>query len=389
MSITLEVSVAEALDKLTILEIKKNKISNNEKIKEIMIEYNYLYDKLNSYIYDIYDISRYYYDTLKFINLDIWELQDIFRLNQFNNDFNKNQICQNIIDLNNARFMVKNKINIITNSNFKEQKGYHKNTAYFLSHNGIGDYITMNGAIRFLSIFYDEFYVLVKDIHNNVNNVKLFFHDDHNIKIIPFDDDKIKLITNIINSNKLDFFVIGWLYKDIAKTFIRNSYLSSLILNNNEYNHYYPFHINFYNDVNLPFNIYYDFFFLKQTEDSIHLFNNVKNFKIIFTQSKSSDYSDINLHQFIDKYLLLDDYIVLSINHNYYEESNNKYKYAKLFINLPILNYITTIIHSDSIFIVNSCISCIVLPLFKKKLFKNINNIKIIDRETNNILHLL
>jgi len=42
MSITLEVSVAEALDKLTILEIKKNKISNNEKIKEIMIEYNYL-----------------------------------------------------------------------------------------------------------------------------------------------------------------------------------------------------------------------------------------------------------------------------------------------------------------------------------------------------------
>ena len=74
MSITLEVSLGEALDKLSILEIKMNKIIDYRK-ENVDNEYFYLCNQLSVYI-NKYD---YYYKILKKLNLKIWELQDILR----------------------------------------------------------------------------------------------------------------------------------------------------------------------------------------------------------------------------------------------------------------------------------------------------------------------
>ena len=76
MSIKLEVSLGEAFDKLTILYIKQQNISDNRK-NDIIKEYNYLFNELSNYINDY----KYLYNFLFKINLKIWNLMDIIRNN--------------------------------------------------------------------------------------------------------------------------------------------------------------------------------------------------------------------------------------------------------------------------------------------------------------------
>ena len=100
--INLPVSLGEALDKLTILEIKLEKINDNRKI-DVQKEYDILYDKLKLYIQKF----SFYYKILKQTNLDIWEIKDDFRYN--NGD--KAKLCFKIIEDNDRRFRIKKKIN--------------------------------------------------------------------------------------------------------------------------------------------------------------------------------------------------------------------------------------------------------------------------------------
>ena len=87
--IDLPVSLGEALDKLTILDIKREKIKD-DRLKDVEHEYNLLYEKLKEHI----NTNNYYYSILKKINLNIWEMQDDFR---YNNN-NKNHLCLAIIE---------------------------------------------------------------------------------------------------------------------------------------------------------------------------------------------------------------------------------------------------------------------------------------------------
>jgi RimJ/RimL family protein N-acetyltransferase len=113
----LPVSYGEALDKLTILEIKLNKITDNRRL-DVEKEYFQLYDVLK----DLIAKTKEHYDKLKDVNLSIWIKQDIFR--DTNNIDIKQKLCIEIIEENDERFRIKNKINTILNSSLKEQKGY-------------------------------------------------------------------------------------------------------------------------------------------------------------------------------------------------------------------------------------------------------------------------
>ena len=131
------------------------------------------------------------------INEEIWDMQDLFRETKDKQEQNK--LCIKIIKENDNRFRVKKKINNLTNSELKEQKGYIPKTAFVLSHLGLGDNITFIGAVRYLSTCYDKVIVVCKN--KNVNNVKLFYSDDPDIEIFQIDD---HLITTsaIINNFK-------------------------------------------------------------------------------------------------------------------------------------------------------------------------------------------
>ena len=115
MDILLPVSLGEAIDKLTILDIKCQMITDSRK-DDCQKEYDILMEKLKDFV----DNNKYYYDILKYINLQIWKDQDIIRNLTNNEEIGKLSI--KILNDNDARFRVKKVINDLTNYFIKEQK---------------------------------------------------------------------------------------------------------------------------------------------------------------------------------------------------------------------------------------------------------------------------
>ena len=120
-----EVSAGELVDKITILEIKKAKILNNDKLKEIDKELISLNDTMNKFIIDKSQIldSK---EKLKDINLKLWEIEDGKRLAEKKNDFGPKfiELARNVYKFNDERAKIKLKINQILGSNIKEIKSH-------------------------------------------------------------------------------------------------------------------------------------------------------------------------------------------------------------------------------------------------------------------------
>jgi hypothetical protein len=157
MSVKLEVSIGEALDKLTILDIKKDKIIDTNNKADVVKEYNYLYNELKDFITK----NNYYYCILKKVNLEIWDLMDIIRTPIDKETYYL--LCDMTVNLNDSRFLVKKKINALSESNLKEQKGYKKRCINIAINADNNIFILFLGAIRYYSLFYDEVFVYMKD----------------------------------------------------------------------------------------------------------------------------------------------------------------------------------------------------------------------------------
>ena len=123
--ILVEISVGELLDKISILEIKKEKIKDPEKLKFINDEYNILKDQLNKNVKSdqkIDDLFR----SLKEINAKLWVIEDDKRLCEKNSDYGEKfiKLSRNIHFLNDDRAKIKLNINNHTGSKIKEIKEY-------------------------------------------------------------------------------------------------------------------------------------------------------------------------------------------------------------------------------------------------------------------------
>lgn len=120
-----EISAGELIDKITILEIKKLKISNKEKLIEIHKELISLNETMAIFIPNEDKIKKYKED-LKNINLKLWEIEDGKREAEKNNDFGPKFIilARNVYKLNDERAKIKLSINNSLGSNIKEIKSY-------------------------------------------------------------------------------------------------------------------------------------------------------------------------------------------------------------------------------------------------------------------------
>lgn len=200
----LPVSYGEAIDKLTILHIKMDKISDSRKYY-VEIEFN----KLNTELKNIIKTIQFYYDALKLINLQIWEDQDIFRYS--NDDIEKKDLCIKIIEYNDARFRIKNKINNILDSYLKEQKGYNPKRFEINYISESHNYKLLNSIIRYCSIFNDV--VIVYCFPKNVDLLYSVFKNDKSIEICPTLIDESSLecedVYNDVIGNKLLFNYIN------------------------------------------------------------------------------------------------------------------------------------------------------------------------------------
>ena len=120
-----EISAGELIDKITILEIKKTKISDEGKLKEVNKEFNSLNETMNKVLKDNSKISKFK-DELKSINLKLWDIEDGKRLAEKNKDFGTKfvELARNVYKYNDERAKIKLKINETLNSNIKEIKSH-------------------------------------------------------------------------------------------------------------------------------------------------------------------------------------------------------------------------------------------------------------------------
>jgi len=120
-----EISAGELFDKITILEIKKEKISNNEKLVDVEKELSSLKDTVEKFIPNQSNISKHVND-LKEINLKLWDIEDGKRAAEKEKKFDDKfiELARNVYKLNDERAKIKLAINTVLGSNIKEVKSY-------------------------------------------------------------------------------------------------------------------------------------------------------------------------------------------------------------------------------------------------------------------------
>ena len=123
--ILVEVSVGELFDKISILEIKKDKIKDKEKLKYIIDEYNLLKEQMINNI-KLNEKLDNLFNSLKDINSKLWIIEDDKRLCEKNSDFGEKfiKLSRDIHFLNDDRAKIKLEINNHTGSKIKEIKEY-------------------------------------------------------------------------------------------------------------------------------------------------------------------------------------------------------------------------------------------------------------------------
>ena len=123
--IIIELSVGELLDKISILEIKLEKIKDPNKLKFISIELSILKDQLAKNV-QYNDKIKNLYQSLKKINLKLWTIEDDKRQCEKNKDFSETfiKLSRDVHFLNDERAKIKLEINNHTGSKIKEIKEY-------------------------------------------------------------------------------------------------------------------------------------------------------------------------------------------------------------------------------------------------------------------------
>ncbi len=122
--VSVPVSIGELIDKLSILQVKRLKVSNESKLEFINKEYELLYDMSVEFL-QRKDISEVY-DDLVNVNTKLWEVEDELRVIESTKNFDDTfiELARQVYYTNDDRFRLKDKINNLTNSEVREQKDY-------------------------------------------------------------------------------------------------------------------------------------------------------------------------------------------------------------------------------------------------------------------------
>ena len=120
-----EISAGELLDKISILEIKLEKIKDKANQNEINKEYKILKEVQNSNV-EITKKLKTLFKEIKEVNLNLWNIEDKLRIFEKNKDFGQNfiELARHVYLNNDKRSKIKSEINKILGSNIKEIKQY-------------------------------------------------------------------------------------------------------------------------------------------------------------------------------------------------------------------------------------------------------------------------
>jgi hypothetical protein len=118
----IEVSIGEIVDKLTILKIKKNNITDESKLFNIIAEYDYLYDV----VFNQLKIESDDFNNLLLVNENLWKIEDDIRDKERDKVFDTEfiELARSVYTTNDKRAEIKKEINLKYGSLFVEEKSY-------------------------------------------------------------------------------------------------------------------------------------------------------------------------------------------------------------------------------------------------------------------------
>ncbi len=317
--IHLPVSLGEALDKLTILDIKLQKIQDSRRA-DVEKEYNALFSILKSYV----ERFAYHYRILREINQTLWDVQDQFHGKDVTPDRGA-QVARDILLENDRRFRVKLKINQLANSALKEQKGYALKKALIYTHLGLGDMYWMNGAVRYLATAYDEVHVVCKQKY--AHNASLMYADDPSIKLLLIEDD-------------IDLYPWGekrgW-FESQGYTVYGCGFFSA---KPHGARAIYNLPISFYDDLALPREIRTTYFHVPRTPSALALAEEVGKLAAGRPYTIVHQQSSVQTLAIYDKLRAADpERLILDLNENHYAPDHPDWALAELVVNKPLTDY--------------------------------------------------
>lgn len=345
--ITLPVSLGEALDKLTILDIKIEKIQDAQRRSDVQNERDVLLIYLQTYV----AAFPYHYRILKEVNLTIWEIQDVFHGKDTTAEQGA-QLCREILLENDRRFRVKAKINALANSALREQKGYPKKKALVYTHLGLGDMFWMNGAARYLATAYDEVLVVCKE--RNEKNAAAMYADDPTIKLLVIKDDADLHPWPV----KRHFFV------DQGYTVYSCGFFAP-----RPDRAIYELPNSFYDDMAISRQVRRDYFHVPRTEAATALSQSFAGIPYIVVHEESS----VKKIPIAKKLVAAGEQrLILDLNKNQYESTHTMFRLAELVVNKPLLDYTTLLEGAAELHMIESSIYCMASHLDLSKVKKRI-----------------
>jgi hypothetical protein len=331
--IVLPVSLGEALDKLTILDIKLQKIQD-ERRQDVQKEYDALSKKLSEYV----TAYPYHYRILKEINLLLWEIQERFHGKDTTAE-QGGQMCREILLENDRRFRVKAKINALANSALREQKGYAKKRAFVYTHLGLGDMYWMNGAVRYLSTAYDEVHVVCKK--RNEKNAAAMYADDPSIKLFVINDDvdlhPWAARRHYFADQGFVVYSCGFFAQKPDKAI-------------------YELPLSFYDDMMIPREIRRSYFHVPRTEAARALAAAFHNVRYVVVHQQSS----VQTLPIVEKLRAAGETrLIVDLNKNHYDVETVTGSLAQLVVNKPVLDYTYLLEGAEEVHMIESSIYCL------------------------------
>ncbi len=342
-SITLPVSIGEALDKLSILDIKLRRISDGRRAN-VQHEYDLLYKELEQHIL----AHKFYYKLLVHVNETIWDNQDVLRGPQ-QQSFTPEayaDLCRKILDDNDMRFRIKNKINTLVNSAIREQKGYAQKQGMIISHMGLGDVVNILSAIRYYSLVYDKLYLVVK--YQYCANISALIGNDPTIEYID---------AKCVHPNNYDTCYPHNILCDLAKAHNAEPIFGGFYATNPHPLTDMP--LNFYKDFGLPTTYYKLYSYIPEyIEQRHHLERILKETpNIVFTHRKASN-REIQYTQPLDENTFYCDPCT-----SHYQPGHRFYELAESLLNLPIVLYSKIMEAAKEMHLVDSVFACLAAHL--------------------------
>jgi len=347
--IVLPVSLGEALDKLTILDIKLQKIQDAAKRQDVQKEYDVLLKNLKSYV----DAYSYHYRILRQVNLSIWEIQDEFHGKDTSAEKGA-VMCREILLENDRRFRVKAKINALANSALREQKGYAKKRAFVYTHLGLGDMYWMNGAIRYLATNYDEVQVVCKKKY--AKNVEAMYADDPTIKLFVINED-IDLHPWSLRKN---FFV------EQGFTVYSCGYFAP-----KQRPEIYDLPLCFYDDMGLDRAIRNNYFHIPRTEAARSIADALSGRPYIVVHEQSSN----KTLPIVEKLKAAGETrLILDLNRNQVDRATDPlgHDLAELVVNVPLVDYTYLMEGAEELHMIESSIYCMTSHLDLSKVKRRV-----------------